>query len=177
MPLMICRGHNRVSKGALKFFFAIDSPMVKLTPKLDFSLLSSFGVWFERVVNRLGGQNWYQRSVYTWSMQNQCENRKNYLRPDSSKLDVLFWASKTTLCGIRHPSSCIPTLVHMSALVGLKTGIYRAAASHCETKHMLYWLSYAGSTSSGQVNFWVFKCQLSKCQKSYSFSTAMGIFR
>ena len=141
--------------------------MVKLTSKSGFSLLSSFAIWFERVVNRLGGQNWYQRSILTWVYGEPVwKQEKLYLEPDSSKLDVLFWAWKTrTLCGIGHPSSCLPTLVHMSALVGFKTGIYRAAASKCETKHMLYWLSYAGSASSGQVSFWVFKCQLSQMSK------------
>ena len=50
--------------------------MGKLTFKSNFSLLSSFQVKFERVVNGSGGQKSYQRSILTWSMGMQCENRK-----------------------------------------------------------------------------------------------------
>ena len=78
------------------------------------------------------------------------KQEKLYLGPDSRKLDVLFGPERI---GIGHPSSCIPTLVHMSALVGLKTGIYRAAASHCETKHMLYWWALLAPLHLGKLIF------------------------
>ena len=71
-----------------------------------------------------------------------------------SQIRCTFWAWKTTtLCGIGHPSSCMPTLVLMCALVGLKTGIYRAAASHCETKNMLYWWAMLAPLHLGKLIF------------------------
>ena len=51
VSLGICRGHIRASKGAFQNFSAVDSSMVKLTSKSNFSLLCSFQVQFERVVN------------------------------------------------------------------------------------------------------------------------------
>ena len=55
MSLMICRGHIRTSKGAFKIF-VIDGPMKKFMLKSNFSLLSSFWLQFQRVVNWLGPQ-------------------------------------------------------------------------------------------------------------------------
>ena len=53
--LMICKDtleHLRVHFN----FFAVDGSMEKLMSKSNFSLLSSFPVSFERVINGLGGQ-------------------------------------------------------------------------------------------------------------------------
>ena len=59
--LMICRGQCiRASKDA---FFVVNSSMGKFIFKSKFSLLSSFQIKFGRVVNGLGGQKSYQRSI------------------------------------------------------------------------------------------------------------------
>ena len=55
MSLKSCRGHNRSSKGAFQIF-VVNGSKGKLTFKSNFSLLSSFQVKFERVINGLGGQ-------------------------------------------------------------------------------------------------------------------------
>ena len=60
--LMICTGNIRASKDALQTSM-VDSSIVKLMPKSNFSLLSSFWLQFERVINGLGGQKSYQMSI------------------------------------------------------------------------------------------------------------------
>ena len=56
MPLMICRGYIRASKGKFQFF-VLNSSMGKLMSNSNVSLLPSFQVKFKRAVNGLGGQN------------------------------------------------------------------------------------------------------------------------
>ena len=62
MSLMICRGHIRASKSAFHFF-VVNGSMGNLMAKSNFALLSSFQIEFERVINGLGGQKLYQRSI------------------------------------------------------------------------------------------------------------------
>ena len=62
MSLMICRGHIRASKSTFHFF-VVNGSMGNLMAKSNFALLSSFQIEFERVINGLGGQKLYQRSI------------------------------------------------------------------------------------------------------------------
>ena len=62
MSWMICRRHMRASKSALHFFVG-NGFMGNLMAKSNFVFLSSFQIEFERVINGLGGQKLYQRSI------------------------------------------------------------------------------------------------------------------
>ena len=61
--LMICRGHIRASKGALKIL-------------VKFFTLFSFWLQFQWVINQLGGQKSSLHSISIWSNGIQCKNRK-----------------------------------------------------------------------------------------------------
>ena len=60
--LMICRGHIRASKGALRIFSMVNG-CVKIDILFKFCTLFSFWLRFERVVNGLGCQKCGQSSI------------------------------------------------------------------------------------------------------------------
>ena len=90
----------------------VDRSMVKLMSKSNFSLLSSFQVKSERVVNGFGSQKSYQNSVYTWSKEIQCENRKIFTRGLTGVNYVYFLGPKSKNCYLQWDNpSCTPSLV------------------------------------------------------------------
>ena len=60
--LMICRGHIRASKGTFQIFLWL-MVVWQIDILVNFALLSSFQVEFERVVNEFGDQNSSQGSI------------------------------------------------------------------------------------------------------------------
>ena len=62
MSLMICRRHNRGSKGTFQIFLWL-MVLCQIDILVKFALWSSFQVKFERVINRLGGQKSSQGSI------------------------------------------------------------------------------------------------------------------
>ena len=114
LSLVICREHIRVSKGAFQSILVIYGSMVIFMSKSDFSLSSSFVVWFERVIYGLGGQNWFERSIKTWSMRVQCKNRKIFTCAWQKQIFCTFLDPKDIiLFGIRYTPSCTPPGGHI----------------------------------------------------------------
>ena len=62
MSMMICREHIRASKGTFQIFLWL-TVLWLIDILVQFALLSSFQVKFERVVNGLGGQKSSQGSI------------------------------------------------------------------------------------------------------------------
>ena len=66
----------------------------------------------------------------------------------------LVWYMPTSLLPAWQLTCCLSCACEQ-ALLGLKIGIYHAVATQCETRQMLYWLSYVSSVNS----IWLYKCK------------------
>ena len=85
-------------------FFGVDGSMVKLMLKSNFSLLPSFLVEFERVVNRLGDVRG-QSKHGLWG--SSVKTRKNLSGAWQKRIMCTYFGWETP--------SCIPILVYLSA--------------------------------------------------------------